>query len=220
MRTTTLVAMGLVLASALGPAAGAGERPARKKAAASVTIVPSTDAIVGTVTYDTGVNAGFHPDVSAGSPNLNRFAGNRFNSVLGGPLLMTLMLTKITVFPANDGNQSVSVFGTPNSMNSAVLIDFQAADLMANLFNSILLAPAATVNADFLAVFLGSFNASQPLGLVGMSDMATMGQGYHAIQGFYFIGMATMVEPVPNRNAMVRATVDMLPVELMDFRIQ
>ena len=52
--------------------------------------------------------------------------------------------------------------------------------------------------------------------------MATMGQGYHAIEGFYDgAGLATMLQPVPNRNAMLRVTVDILvPVELMDFRVQ
>ena len=54
-----------------------------------------------------------------------------------------------------------------------------------------------------------------------MSDMGTQGRGFHAIEGFYFQGgIATMLVPVTNRNAMVRARIDVLPVELMDFEIR
>ena len=33
-------------------------------------------------------------------------------------------------------------------------------------------------------------------------------------------GLATMLAPVPNRNAMARARIDVFPVELMDFEIR
>ena len=62
------------------------------------------------------------------------------------------------------------------------------------------------------------------MGLLGMSDMQNQGQGYHAFEAFYTGaagGLQTMIQALPNRNAMLRATVDVsVPVELMDFRIQ
>jgi len=32
--------------------------------------------------------------------------------------------------------------------------------------------------------------------------------------------MATMLEAVPNRNAMIRARIDVFPVELMEFEVR
>jgi len=116
----------------------------------------------------------------------------------------------------------VSILGPPNSMGSAMVLDYMNADLMGNQFNTIVLPNGGLpVGADFLGVFLGVFGGTNPAGLLGMSDMATMGQGYHAFQGFYGVnGVATMLEPVPNRNAMLRVRVDVFPVELMDFRLE
>jgi hypothetical protein len=184
--------------------------------------VPLAPDVIGAIIYDTGTNAGFHPDAAAG--NLNRTVGNRFNSALGGPLLATGMVTRLTVFPANAGNQSVSIAGPPTPANTAMVLDFfLASGLMTGEFNQVTLVPPTTVGPDFLGIFLGTYGASQPAGLLGMSDMATMGQGYHAFQAFYAGGgMQTMIETVPNRNAMLRVRGDfvVIPVELMDFKIQ
>ena len=175
--------------------------------------------MIGTVTYDTGVNAGFHPDSPSAAQN--RIVGNRFNSALGGPLLMTGMVSFLTVFPANNGPQSVSLVAPPTTMGTAMVLDFVTAPLVAGGFNSVPFQPAITVGPDFLGMFLGTFGTAHAAGLLGMSDMATMGQGYHAVQGFYFAQMASMIEVVPNRNAMLRATGDILvPVELLGFEIR
>ena len=74
---------------------------------------------------------------------------------------------------------------------------------------------------DFLGFFLGTFGGNNPAGLLGMSDMQN-GTGLSRGRGFYDgLDPTTMIEPVPNRNAMIRATGDILvPVELMDFKIQ
>jgi hypothetical protein len=205
----------------VGPAlsmvdAAPGGRPNSKRVEARV--VPDAPEVLGTITYDTATNAGFHPDVPAGSPNLNRTVGNRFNSALGGPLMMTGMVTMLTVFPASNGIGSVSLAGPPVGGNAPVIV-FANASLMANQFNAVNIA--GTVGPDFLGIFLGAFNGTNPLGLAGMSDMQNLGQGYHAFQAFYAAGSQTMFEVVPNRNAMLRATGDVLvPVELMDFKIQ
>jgi hypothetical protein len=220
VKKAALVAVGFLLACAVPSTVDAAERSGRKARRTDAWTVPVAAEVVGTITYDTGINAGFHPDVPAGSTNLNRVVGNRFNSYLGGPLLMTNMVTRITVFPANDGVQSVSTAATPTTMNTAMVLDYLAANLMANQFNAIVVNPGVTVGPDFLGFFIGTFGVSQPGGLIGMSDMATMGQGYHAVQGFYANNLATMIEVVPTRNAMLRVRVDILPVELIDFKIQ
>lgn len=224
MKATAIAAACLILVGpSLSTVEAAGGRP-KARPAKQVNIVPSEPQfVIGTVTYDTGTNAGFHPDVPAGSPNINRIVGNRFNSALGGPLLMTnAMLTRLTVFPASSGNQSVSIGGTPNTMGTAMVLDFQYANLMAGAFNQIVLTAPVAVPADFVAVFVGTFNGTNPAGLLGMSDMAVNGQGYHAIEGFYVSGgLQQQLTPVANRNAMIRAFGDILtPVELMDFKIQ
>jgi hypothetical protein len=90
---------------------------------------------------------------------------------------------------------------------------------MAGAFN-VITFPPVTVPADFIGVFIGTFGGTNPAGLLGMSDMAVNGQGYHAVDGFYNAGNQTMLAAIANRNAMIRASGDPLPVELMDFKIQ
>jgi hypothetical protein len=219
MKKAALVAVGLVLAGTGASSADSPERPGRASRMAEATIVPAAPQLFGTVTYDTGVNAGFHPDSPMAA--MNRVVGNRFNSALGGPLLATGMVSLLTVFPANNGPQSVSIATAPTTMATAMVLDFVTSPLVAGQFNAVPFAPPVNVGPDFIGFFLGTFGTSHAAGLLGMSDMATMGQGYHAVQGFYIGGMATMIEVVPSRNAMLRATGNILvPVELMDFTIQ
>lgn len=220
MKKTALTAACLMVLGSIpvAQAAESGRANARKATSRVVGAVPE---VLTTIVYDTGINAGFHPDVPAGSPNLNRTVGNRFNSFLGGPLVMTGMVSMLTVFPANGGAQSVSIASAPTPGNTAMVLDYINANMVANQFNAVNVAPPVTVGPDFLGIFLGAFTATQPAGLLGMSDMQTMAQGYHAFQAFYVAGgLQTMIEVVPNRNAMLRATGDPLPVELIDFKIQ
>ena len=219
MKGRARVAIGTVVVSVFASGAGATERPGSAARTAEARIVPAAPRLIGTVTYDTAVNVGFHPDSS--NPAQNRVVGNRFDSALGGPLLMTGMVSFLTVFPANNGPQSVSLVAPPGTMGTAMVLDFVTAPLVAGQFNSVPFTPAVAVGPDFLGLFLGTFGTAHAAGLLGMSDMATMGQGYHAVQGFYFAQMATMIEVVPNRNAMLRATGDILvPVELLDFEVR
>ena len=231
MRKTACVVVGLLLSGTSAPGAERAARTRDEAKRVQGKVVPhepqplsrTPQRIFGTITYDTGTNSGFHPDVFAGAANLNRTVGNRFNSAYTLPLLMTGMVWRLTVFPANDGDQSVSIADTPTSMNTAMVLVFVNAPLMANQFNAVDLTPGVWVGPDFLGLFIGQFNAAQTV-LLGMSDMSILGQGFHAIQAFYTTeggGLQTMIDMVPNRNAMLRANVDILvPVELMDFRIQ
>ena len=230
VRKTACVLVGLLLSGTHAPGAERAARTRDEAKRVQGKVAPheprplsrTPHRLLGTITYDTGVNAGFHPD--GFGPNLNRTVGNRFNSALGGPLLMTGMLSMLTVFPANDGMQSVSIADTPTTMATAMVLVFLNAELMANQFNAISFNPNVSIGADFLGIFVGQFNAIQAGGLLGMSDMSINAQGFHAFQAFYTTqggGQQTMIEMVPNRNAMLRATVDVLvPVELMDFRIE
>jgi hypothetical protein len=220
VRKTALAAIALSLGGTVsaGDAAPRSRRPGRVGQAVPARLAHE-GIVIGMIRYDTGVNAGFHPDAVAG--NLNRVVGNRFNTNLGGPLLMTNRVFSLTVFPAVAGDQSVSIATGPNSMGSAMVLEYLNANLMANQFNSIQFNPPVSVGFEFVGLFMGVFGSSQPAGLVGMSDMSVYGQGYHAIEGFYQNPLAvTMLQAVPNRNAMVRARIDVFPVELMDFRIQ
>ena len=48
-----------------------------------------------------------------------------------------------------------------------------------------------------------------------------MAHWFHGIRGVYSMGNLTMVQAIPGRNAMLRATGEFyIPVELMEFRIQ
>jgi hypothetical protein len=221
VRKVAFASIALLLAGS-GPPAGSAAEPAGRglrRGEARPARHADEPVVIGTIRYDTGINAGFHPDGASGG-NLNRVVGNRFNTNLGLPLMMTNMIFRLTVFPANSGTQSLSIANGPNSMGSAVVVDYLNVNLMANEFNAVPFSPAVTVGPEFLGLFLGAFSSTQAAGLLGMSDMATMGQGYHAIEGFYLLGAVTMLVPVPNRNAMMRASIDVFPVELMDFRLE
>jgi hypothetical protein len=220
-KTAFVAACLMMVGPALTADAAQSGRPNSRKAEAKA-LADAPQFVVGTVQYDTGTNAGFHPDGANGA-NLNRIVGNRFNSALGGPLLAAGYVTMLTVFPANAGNQSLSITTAPSTMGTVMVLDFLQANLMAAQFNTVVVTPAVPVTADFIGFFLGTFGATQPTGLLGMSDMTTMSQTYHAVEGFYNLTLmvGTMVQPVANRNAMMRATGDILtPVELMDFKIQ
>jgi hypothetical protein len=223
VRKTVAAALATLLAgSGTAATAAEGSRRGARTGEARPSRLALEPHVIGMITYDTGVNAGFHPDVPAGSPNLNRLVGNRFNSLLGGPLLFSNRVFSVTLFPAHSGPQSISIATGPNSMGTAMVVDYLNANLVANQFNQIPISPPAFVQGgEFLALFVGTFGGTNPGGLLGMSDMGTMGQGYHAIQGFYQGDMlATMLQAVPNRNAMIRARIDVFPVELMEFEVR
>jgi hypothetical protein len=219
MKKIAALAASLV-AVAFVPYLDAADRPRRGEKRAEAKVVPLAPDFIPTIRYDTGLNAGFHPD--AFGINNNRQVGNRFNSQLGAPLIMSARVTRMTVFPAHSGVQSFSLLTAPTSMNTAMVLDFLNANLMANAFNMVVVNPGVFTGPDFLGVFIGAYATYQAGGLLGMSDMQTMGQGYHAIQAFYAgMGLATMIEVVPNRNAMLRVTGDFkVPVELIDFKLE
>jgi hypothetical protein len=207
-----LVAQGVLLAEDAGP-----ETRRRRKPAASATVVggpPAGNAIV----YDTGLNAGFPTDVGL------KAVGNRFNTIEGYGLKQSNVVSRVTLFPQNDGVQSISFWTAPNSMNSAMALPegYVSAPLMGGAFNQIVISPGALVTADFIVTFIGAFNGG-PSGLLGLdANMTAMAHGFHAVQGYYSMnGNLTMIQAIPGRNAMLRLRGDFyLPVELLQFRIE
>jgi hypothetical protein len=204
------VAAGSLLAAA-PPKLGKG--PKAKAVKGRVKAVRAKDAphVVGTVTYDTGTNnAGF----SSGS---GTNVGNRFNSALGAPLLNTGNVSALSIFPAGSAGY-VTVFGPPNTMGTASnLGSFQFTGAAPAAFNVVGL-PGIAVGPDFLA---GVWQ-NGPSVAVGMDNLTVGGQGFHAFNlNTNFPGAGTGFAPIPTRNALVRATGNILvPVELMNFSVQ
>jgi hypothetical protein len=209
------VALLLLAADALPSDDGGTATRRRRKPAASATVVggpPAGDFI----TYDTGSNAGFPPDVGL------KAVGNRFNTIEGYGLQTHNEVTRVTVFPQNDGVQSISFWTAPNSMNSAMALPagWLNAPLMGGVFNQIVISPEAHVPSDFIITFIGAIGGTP--GLLGLdSNMTAMAQGFHAVQGYYANGNLTMIQAIPGRNAMLRVQGSFyLPIELLEFQIE
>jgi hypothetical protein len=167
--------------------------------------------VVGTIVYDTGVpNAGFHP-----GPKNN--AGNRFNSDMGGPLLMTGQLTMIAFFPNVSGTGFVTAFGPPDGAGVAPnLGSFGVSGIVPNQFNTVSVG-AIPVGPDFLAGAWETTTLRQ-----GMDNMSVAPQGFHAFDlNTNFPNSGTGFAAIPGQNALVRATGNILvPVELMNFQVK
>ena len=213
---SVLAGVAMFVGSDSAVSAGTAERAKAKRTLSQARTVAGTRSpdVVGTVTYDTGLNAGFPPDTGA------IVVGNRFNSALGGPLLMTGAVTMATIFPQNSGNNSFTFFGPPNSAGVATQIGaIQVANLMAGVFSAVTLPTPIPVGPDFLGAFYGIFGGTP--GLVGLDSNSTLGQGFHAFQATTMLPQITMFAPIAARNAMYRVTGDLLtPVELMNFELQ
>jgi hypothetical protein len=206
------VAAGSIALAAAPPksAKTPGQKAKTVKGHVKATRASNSPQTVGTVTYDTGTNAGFAP-VSNGT-NI----GNRFNSNLGGPLLMTGSVSMLTFFPAGSAGY-VTVFGPPTGGGAAPnLGSFQVLSLTPNTFNVAAIGPV-NVGPDFLAGLWENGSAVR----VGMDNMSVGAQGFHAFQlNTNFPGSGTGFTPNPTQNAMVRSTGNLVvPVELMNFSI-
>ena len=213
-----VIAVLAVAAGSLTWAAGTPKRSqqqlaAKQKAAKGKVRAARAPQVVGTVVYDTGApNAGFHPGV----PKNN--AGNRFNSDMGGPLLMTGQVTMAAIFPDRTGSGFVTIFGPPNGAGSAVvLLSYAVSGMAQSAFNTATFPPVG-VGPDFLAGAWETSSLHQ-----GMDNMSVAPQGFHAFDliTHFATGVGTGFAAIPGQNALVRATGNILvPVELMNFQIQ
>jgi hypothetical protein len=167
----------------------------------------------GTVAYDTGVpHAGLYY-------SFFHSVGNRFNSDMGGPLLMTGQLTRVTFWLDGilAGGASATVFGPPNSMGTAPNLGYAfLPGHGASYFQVASISPIATPPDFLLGIGLTSSFG------IGMDDQSVGGQGFHAFQLVnHFQNPGTMFQAIPGRNALIRATGNILvPVELMKFTVE
>jgi len=214
MKTTTamVLAAGLMAFAQAGSseAAPRRNRGARRALAAQALAGSPT----GTITYDTGIAVEF-PQNTTG---LN-VVGNRFNSVMGGPIINPAVVTRVTLFPQNGGPQSFSFALAPNSMGSAMVLEYHAATFMAMEFNVVQLTMSVSLPADFVVSFVGDYGVPN-VGLLGLGDMSHSAQGFHAFRGTYSLGSIRNFTPIANRNALLRVTGPGLPIELLDFKLE
>jgi hypothetical protein len=214
MRLTTVLAACLMVVIQ-----GAGASPAERRGATGrppndSKVLTAAPDVVRTIIYDTGFNAGFAPDVG------NRAVGNAFLDTKGLPFI-TGMITMLTLFPERSGIQSFTAWSLPNSMGTAMaLAPFQQANFVAGQFNVVTLATPIPTLPNFIVTFIGAFNG--PPGLLGLDSMSNLSRGFHAVQGDYVAPDLVGVASIPNRNAMLRITGNLLfiPVELMTFEIR
>ncbi len=204
--------LGLVLVSAT-PETKVNKGRSGALTAATVSNAPQ---VVGTIQYDTATSVGA---LAASGISV----GNRFNSALGGPLLMTGNVSMVSIFPARIGGTMFyfTLFGPPNSMGTAAnLGSFGVMGAMALAFNVVTLpGTGVAVGPDFLA---GFYNQTTPNDGLALDSMATMGQGFHGFQiNTNYPTDGTGFTPIASRNAIYRVTGNVLtPVELLDFEIQ
>jgi hypothetical protein len=206
--------LALILAigtSATLDAAPRRNRPGRRPLAArSAPLVPLG---TGTIAYDTGIAVAF-PQNATGF----QVVGNRFNSMMGGPIMNPAVVSRVTLFPQSSGPQSFTFALAPNSMGTAMVLEYHGATFMAMEFNTVQLSSAVNLPGDFVVSFIGNYG--NPGGLLGLGDMSVAAQGFHAFGGTYSAGNIVNLAPIANRNALLRVTGPGLPVELLDFELE
>lgn len=174
------------------------------------TELPKSSRAPGTITYDDGT---YH---SAPGVSSNCY-GNQFNTWSGNPVMASGSVTALDFFMASvSGNVFLSVYGPVSGTTAPQLTSVSVpptAGAMAwnhHTFTS----PLAYTGSSFLAgvwYYVGD--------AVGLATGTVGGQGHHGMlinDGTTGTGFA----PLSTVNAMVRASGNVLPVELMNFTIQ
>ncbi len=165
---------------------------------------------MGTITYDNGIyNMG---------PGLFTYCyGNQFNTYSGNPVMVSGVVTALDFFilgGAGTDNVYVSVFG-PVVGTVAPVLESVSVSLTAgpSAWNHHTFATAVSyTGSSFLA---GVWFVTGDT--VGLNAGTVAGQGHH---GMYINGIFGTGFQTSTFNAMVRASGDVLPVELMNFTIQ
>ncbi len=185
------------------------------------------------ITYDTGVfsSVGAIPAIG------DNFAfGNNFNSVSGGAIgggKATVTITQLTVFMAivnssttASNNAFMTIFGPPDTGGVATaLTSANITGLLPGSFNTVSLGTTLTgTDLNFMAGVwnppAGSTAGTTPCGndCVGFDSAGTVaGQGFHGMAVEDLSG--GNYTPNSVANAMLRASGNLVPVELMSFSI-
>lgn len=171
---------------------------------------------VGTITYDTNTAT-----TSFGSGSI---IGNRFDTHTGIPVLAngSVNTVQAVVLPGSGQTTSSAGFvllGPQTTMGGALAIfsTFTSATGTVDTVTFSGIGQAYTGSSFF--VLFGDFSNSY---IPAFGPGTTMGQGHHGVAGDTG-GMGpniTAVNPISGLNALIRATGDVVPVELMNFEVK
>ncbi len=177
-----------------------------------------TNRAVGSIVYDNGFpNAAFAAD---------GYAGNHFNTHTGIPVFANGSVTSVQalVIPGpilSSSNASFIIAGPQTTMGNAPIL-FTGFTSVTGLINTVTF-PGLSVNytgSSFFVLF-GDF-ASSYIPVFGPGT--TMGQGHHAVAGTTggMRGTSTVfnISPLTGLNSFIRASGDIVPVELMKFEVE
>jgi hypothetical protein len=202
---------------ALSPAGKQAVRAALApgKASKKTSTRGKTPNVVGTVQYDTGVPHSFRD-------NTNGVAGNRFNTGFNNPHTISVVtFQQVGTF----GFTPIRVYGTPVGTAAPVLAGTTFSGLPIGTPVTWDLPNIVNHNGTFLAgeSQSGSSSTISTTFVAIAVDVNNGGQGFHGmtitINGGGFNPNAT-VAPGQPYNAIMRATGNNLPVELMGFDVQ
>lgn len=167
---------------------------------------------MGTIIYDDGT-------VTA-TPSTTSFCyGNQFNTFSGAnPVMVSGSVTAMSFFVASGAGTDavfVSVFGPVAGTAASVLTSANVSlNNGSGAFNTYTFAtPVNYPGSSFLAGIWYVAGDS-----VGLGSGTTNGQGYHGMMINDIVG--TGFAPLSSLNALVGASGDVLPVELMTFTVQ
>ncbi len=175
-----------------------------------------TNRAVGGIVYDRDF-----PNAAFGGSAL---VGNRFNTHTGIPVFASGSVTSVQalVIPGPGVTTSSAGFvlhGPQTTMGGAIAL-FSTFTTVTGLINSVTF-PGLAVNytgSSFYVLF-GDFSSSY---IPVFGPGTTMGQGHHAVVGNTggMFPNITATSTLPGLNAFVRASGDIVPVELMKFEIE
>jgi len=170
---------------------------------------------IGTVQYDTGVPHGFRD-------NTNAVAGNQFNVGFGNPHTISV----VTFQQAGTfGFTPVRVYGAPVGTVAPVLAGTTFSGVGVGFPVQWDLPNIVAHNGSFLVgeSQSGSSDTVNPTWVAVAVDVNNGGAGFHGMNinlgGSGFVAGATVFPGQPY-NAIMRATGENLPVELMHFNVQ
>lgn len=180
----------------------------------------AVDKVVGTIAYDTGFPAvGFGND--GGGPPFT-LLGNRFNTHTGIPVMASGTVSTIRAVVVPGPSQTASsagfvAYGPQTTMGGAPAI-FSTFGTAAGVIDTVSFAGLGFnyTGSEFYVLF-GDFAVSYvPVFGTG----TTLGQGFHGAQGINATPNITATSALTGLNGLIRATGNIVPVELMSFEIE
>lgn len=180
---------------------------------------PRTKAVVGTITYDSGLpNVAFAP----GAPSL---PGNRFNTHTGLPVCNpgTVSTVQALVVPGPGAGSMASagfVLLGPQTGGGAAMALFSTFGPATGLIDSVTFAGmGATYTGSEFFVLFGAFSSSF---VPAFGPGTNLGQGHHGVignTGAMGPNITTTSAFGTPLNGFIRATGTIVPVELMTFEV-